>query len=196
VLGSHVLNLVYYLGGPPQWCSARVLQQGRPIGPADARPGNEGSGPLAGDEVHAMYGLNQGVVAYFDSVRGAGSQPSRFGLQILGTQGAIELSPGYLGPAFFLPDASWSPGKSGKRWIPISSAGVGKPEPLSDSGLQGGNLLAVRDLIDAVETCREPEVNMYEGYMTVEMIAAVFQSQCENRPVKFPLAQRENPLAS
>ncbi len=195
VLGSHVLNLIHYLGGAPQWCFARVFQDRRPIGPADAKPGNEGIGPLAGDEVHAMYGLERGAVAYFESVRRAGSQPSRFGLQIFGTQGVIDFSPGYLGPAFFLPDPTWSPGKSGKQWIPITSAGLGKPEPLADTGLHGGNLLAVRDLIDAIEGNREPEVNMYEGYVTVEMITAVFQSQCQNGPVQFPLVNRENPLA-
>ena len=195
VLGSHVLNLIHHLGGDPQWCFATVQQEGRPIQAADVKPGNEGIGPLAGDEVHAMYRLADGAVAYFDSKRRGGSNPSRFGLQIYGTEGVIDLAPGYLGPAYFLPDPSWSPGKTGKGWIPISSAGVGKPEPLADTGLHGGNLLAATDLIRAIETGREPESNMYEGRTSVEMITAVFGSQCQGAPVKIPLANRENPLA-
>jgi predicted dehydrogenase len=195
VLGSHLLNLIHHLGGAPRWCFARVLQEGRPIRHGDVKPGNEGIGPLAGDEVHAMFGLDRGAMAYFDSVRRTGPNPSRFGLRIYGTQGVIDLTTGYLGPAFFLPDPAWSPGKSAKGWIPITSAGLAKPEPLPDTGLHGGNLLAVHDLIAAIEACREPEVNMYEGHTTVEMITAVFQSQCHDGPVKFPLANRENPLA-
>jgi predicted dehydrogenase len=194
VLGSHVLNLMNYLGGDPQSCFATVLQDGRPIQARDVKPGGEGIGPLAGDEVHAMYRLSRGAVGYFDSIRRAGSNPPRFGLTIYGAQGVIDMSPGYLGPAYLLSDPSWSPGKSGKGWVPISSAGVGKPEPLADTGLHGGNLLAVSDLISAIEANREPEVNMYEGWTTIEMITAVFASQCQGTPVKFPLASRENPL--
>lgn len=194
VLGSHVLNLIHCLGGEPQWCFATVAQEGRPIGPADAQPGNEGIGLLAGDEVHAFYRLAGGAVACFDSKRRTGSNPSRFGLCIYGTEGVIEMSTGYLGPAFFLPDPSWSPGKTGKAWIPISSAGVGVPEPLADTGLHGGNLLAVADLIQAVESGREPEASVYEARMTIEMITAVFASQCAGGPVKIPLASRGNPL--
>lgn len=195
VLGSHVLNLMNYLGGDPEWCGATVLQEGRPIQPGDVKPGGEGIGPLAGDEVHAMYRLSRGAVGYFDSVRRAGSNPSRFGLRIYGTQGVIDMSPGYLGPAYLLADATWLPGKSGKGWVPISSAGVGKPEPLVDTGLHGGNLLAVKDLIGAIEAGREPESSMYEGRTTIEMITAVFASQREGGRVKIPLASRENPLA-
>lgn len=195
VLGSHVLNLTNYLGGDPEWCFASVLQGGRPIRAADVKSGGEGIGPLAGDEVHAMYRLSRGAVAHFDSIRRAGSNPPRFGLRIYGTQGIIDMSPGYLGPAYLLSDPTWSPGKSGKGWVPISSAGVGKPEPLADTGLHGGNLLAVKDLIAAIETGREPESNMYEARTSLEMIAAVFESQRQGGPVKIPLANRENPLA-
>jgi len=195
VLGSHVLNLMNYLGGEPQWCFASVLQEGRPICAADVKPGGEGIGPLAGDEIHAIYRLSRGAVAYFDTIRRAGSNPPRFGLRIYGTQGVIDMSPGYLGPTFLLADPAWSPGKSGKGWVPVTSAGVGKPEPLTDTGLHGGNLLAVKDLISAIENQREPEANMYEGHRSIEMIAAVFESQRLGGPVKIPLATRENPLA-
>jgi hypothetical protein len=35
---------------------------------------------------------------------------------------------------------------------------------------------------------------MYEARMTVEMIAAVFESQRQGRPVPIPLKTRVNPL--
>ena len=52
----------------------------------------------------------------------------------------------------FLPDPAWSPGRSKGQWLPVTSAGIGKPEPLTDGGLDGGNVLAVKDLLAAIET--------------------------------------------
>jgi len=194
VLGSHVLNLIAHFGGAPQWCFGSVLQEGRPITAADVRPGGEGIGLLAGDEVHALYRLAGGAVAYFDSVRNAKGNPSRFGLQIIGSEGIIEMGIGYLPWVNLLADSSWSPGRTGKSWVPVSSAGVGKPEPLTDGGLLEANVLAVQDLIAAIEHNRQPEASVYEALQSVEMIAAVFESQRQGQPVSLPLKTRRNPL--
>ncbi|NLX99438.1 MAG: Gfo/Idh/MocA family oxidoreductase [Rhodopirellula sp.] len=195
VLGTHVLDLTNCLAGPPQSCFATVHQDGRPIGKDDVKPGNEGIGPLAGDEVHAMYRLNDGATAYFDSGRNRGGKPSRFGLRVYGTEGAIEMGTGFLPPAYLLPTSSWSPGQSGAQWIAISSAGVGEPESLPNTSLHGGNLLAARDLIAAVEDDRQPFSSVREARTATEMIVAVFESQRTGGPVTMPLKNRENPLA-
>ena len=195
VLGTHVLNLVHHLGGDPLWCFGTVWQDGRPIRRQDVRPGPEGIGPLAGDEVHGRYGLKGGATAYFDSVRNAQGSPSRFGAWIFGSKGVIELHTRYLPVAYFLPDPGWTPGQSGKKWIPISSAGVGKPEPPGDGGLHAGNVAAVNDLIASIEEDRLPLANIHEARTATEMIVAVFESQRLGGPVTLPLENRENPLA-
>jgi hypothetical protein len=141
-----------------------------------------------------MYGMPEGVTAYFSSNRNAAGNPPRFGLQILGSHGVIEILTGYLPSAYFLPDPSWSPGRSGAKWTPISSAGVDKPEPLRGDG-EAGNVAACRDLINAIEQDRLPECSILEGRVTVEMIASVFESHCADTPVKIPLETRRNPLA-
>ena len=194
VLGTHVLNLTDHLGGTPQWCFGRVTQEGKPVTPDDVAPGPEGIGPLAGDEVHAMYGLEGGRTAYFDSVRNMGTGHPRFGLWIYGSEGVIRLTTGHLPGMYFLPDPFWSPGRSGKAWLPITSAGVDQPEPLSDGGLHAGNVLAVQDLIAAVEEDRDPQSNIYEARTAIEMIVAVFESHRLGAPVTLPLENRENPL--
>ena len=194
VLGTHVLNLVHTLGGDPTWCFATVRQGGRPIRKADVKEGREGIGPLAGDEVHAMYGLAGGAVGHFDSVRGAGGRPSRFGIRILGSKGVIEFYPGFLPPALLLRDSAWSPGRTRAKWLPITSAGVGKPEPLKDGGLLAGNVEAVKDLIRAIEEDGQPDSSIYEARTATEMIVACFESQRVGGPVTFPLKTRANPL--
>lgn len=193
VLGSHVMNLMHYFGGEPQWCLGSVLQGGRPITKSDIKQGNEGIGLLAGEQVSAVYGLDGGATAYFGSKRGAAG--NRFGVQIFGSKGVVEVLTGHLPSVQFLPDPAWSPGRTGKAWIPVSSAGPGKPEPLKDGGLLAGNVLACRDLLAAIENDRQPECSMYEGRTTIEMIAAVFESQRVGQRVDMPLKTRVNPLS-
>jgi predicted dehydrogenase len=193
VLGSHIMNLMTYLGGGlPDWCFSTVQQDGHHATREDVAPGNEGIGPLVGDNLAAMYGMSNGVTGYFASRRNMAG--GRFGLQVLGSKGMLEVVTGHLPAVHFLADPRWSPGRSGARWVPVTSAGVGKPEPLKDGGLHAGNLLACGDLLDAIENDREPECNIYEARETVEMIAAVFESHRLRRPVAMPLKSRENPL--
>jgi predicted dehydrogenase len=195
VLAGHMFNLIEHFGGKPRWCFGTVQQQGRPIRREDVGPGAEGIGPLAGDAVHAMYGLEGGAAAYFDSVRNAAGRPTRFGLTILGSEGIVQsFDTGHLPEMFFLGDSAWAPGRTGSRWVPISSAGIGRPEPLENRGLAGGNLLAVNDLIESVEQDRLPVSSVYEARQATEMIVAVFESQRLGKPVPLPLANRHNPL--
>ncbi len=195
VLGSHIMNLIHHLGGQPKWCCGHVLQDGQPITSQHVQPGAEGIGPLAGDTVAAMYGLDDHVTAYFGSHRNvAGERLGRFGLQIYGSEGIIEVLTGHLPPMHILRDSCWSPGRSEHRWLPITSAGVDQPEPLTDHGLHGGNLLACHDLLAAIEEDRFPECNVYEARTTVAMIAAVFESHRVDARVAMPLKTRQNPL--
>ena len=195
VLGVHMFNLMQYFGGDPLWCFGTVEKERKPISREDVQEGNEGLGPLAGDSVHAMYKLQKGPIGYFDSKKNAQGRPTRFGIQIFGSKGIVQMfNTGQLPETFFLPDSSWSPGRSKKNWIPISSAGVNKPETIDDPALHGGNVLAIQDLIASVEEDRQPKANMYEARWSIEMVMAVFESQRVGGPVTFPLKTRENPL--
>lgn len=196
VLGPHMFNLMCLFGGAPEWCMAKVLMNGKPAGKADVVEGAEGIGPLAGDEIHAVYRMSSGAAGYFDSFRNGARPPSRFGLEIIGSEGIIQMfDTGHLPAIFLLQDGTWSPGRSGKQWEPISSAGVGKPEPLADGGLAGGNVLAVMDLIAAVEEDRQPLASLDDARLATEMVVGVFESHRLGREVRFPLEVRRNPLS-
>jgi predicted dehydrogenase len=194
VLGTHVFNLIHQFGGEPEWCSATVLENDKPVEKNNVKLGKEGIGPLAGDHIRAMYGMNNGITAYFNSVRNAKGYPSRFGLMIYGSEGVIAMNTGFLPTVSWLPDSSWTPARTGKEWIPVNSAGPGQAESLKDTGHQAGNISAVLDLIAAVEDDRYPESSLLEARMAMEMIVSVFESHRLKRPVSFPLENRENPL--
>ena len=147
------------------------------------------------DNVGATYALPNEVLAHFRSVRRAAGNPNRFGLSIFGSEGVIKMTTGYLPSASFLPDGSWTPARTGKKWIPISSNGVGQAETLKDGGLHAGNVLAIRDLIAAVEQDRDPEASIRDARTAVEMIVALFESHRQGGArVTFPLLNRDNPL--
>jgi predicted dehydrogenase len=194
VLGTHIMDLIRLLAGDARWCHARVLQGDRPAAKADVREGGEGMGLVAGDNIHATYGFDHGVIGTFGTHKARHGAGSRFGLQVFGTKGVIQLTTGSLPAAYFLDDPSWFPGRSRKAWQEITSAGLGVPEPLRDGGLGQGNIWIAKDLIAAIEQDRQPAGSMYDGRAALEMILAVYESHRLRRPVELPLRTRQHPL--
>ena len=196
VLGSHLLNLIHYFGGAPLACSAAVLQDGRAVTLADVKEGAEGTGPLAGNQVHARFEMERGVPAFFDSVQNAGNTAAGFGVQLVGTKGIIDLRADEEPLAHLLAGSPFQPGKESRAWVLISSAGIGKPEPITDLGKQlSGHFISGRDLIAAIREDRPPLCSAQDGRVTVEMITAVFEShRLGGQRVTWPLAQRSHPL--
>ncbi|MGB8168729.1 MAG: Gfo/Idh/MocA family oxidoreductase [Chthoniobacteraceae bacterium] len=198
VLGSHVLNLSIHFSGKPVACAASVLQDGRPITRDDVKEGAEGVGPLAGNEVHARFETESRVPVFFDSVANAGAKTAGFGVQLIGTNGIIDFRMDSTPIAHLLPGSPFQPVNEPRTWTPISTAGVGQPEPLAtvkDDVMQ--HVTGGRDLIAAMRENREPLCSARDGRTLVEMITAVFESQRLNgQRVPFPLRVTGNPLAS
>ncbi|MHC4879790.1 MAG: Gfo/Idh/MocA family protein [Planctomycetota bacterium] len=195
VLGTHVLDMVHSIAGKPEWCRSQVFTSGRPSTRDDVFDGPEGIGPLVGDEVQAMYGLRSGATAYFASKKDAGTRPSRYGLQIFGSKGVLEIIEGTLPPVRYLNDPAWSPGRTSAKWQPVSSAGIGVPEPLTGPAYRARHTLAIQDLLAAIEQNREPIGNAPAARDVTEMIVSVFAAHIAGGPVSLPLKNRSNPLA-
>jgi predicted dehydrogenase len=199
VLGSHLLDMMADLGGEPKWCQAAVAVGGRPITRADAAEGPEGIGLIAGDSIAAMFGMADGPIGHFASVRDAGLKQPNFGLTIAGTLGAIHLWPDHVPHAYFRAAPLWRVDKD-FPWKPIGPEGLDSPLPEADVDRAAeratwGRRAAV-DLLDAIVEDREPETGMYAGRTTVEMITAIYASALTGMRIDWPLNVRANPLAS
>lgn len=203
VLGSHVLNLAAFFGGVPQAVTATLLQDGRPVTAADVQDGAEGIGRLAGNELHARFEMQSGHPFFFDSRQHARrrdtavDRPASFGLQIIGTEGVIDLRADQNQLAAIRLGSPFDPDfSSEQRWQPVSSAGINQPEPVPDlARLLSSQVLPGLDLLQSLQQNRQPLCDGEQGRQTVEMICSVFESHRLNgQRVSFPLQTRVNPL--
>ena len=195
VLGCHVLDMMVDLGGTPQWCEAAVTLGGRAITKADAVAGPEGIGLIAGDSLNAVFGLADGPIGFFSSVREAGLKQPNFGLTVVGTKGAIHIRPDQVPHAYLREAPLWRVDKE-FSWRPIGPEGLGLEVVAGDPDRQAQRVhwahLATTDLIDAISADREPETGMYAGRTVVEMTAAIYESSLSGTRIEWPL----NPLLS
>jgi predicted dehydrogenase len=194
VLGTHVMDLMRFFAGDARWCFASVRDKQEPVTEKHVRDGAEAIGPLAGDEIHAVYRFDGVTIGYFSTHRTRHGAAKRFGLQVYGSRGILTMTTGAVPEIWFVEDPSWQPGRSKAQWKRISSAGIDKPEPLEGPGLDYGNHLIVLDLIRAIETNTQPRGSMYDGRAALEMIMAIYESHRLNAPVELPLKNRKHPL--
>jgi len=198
VLGCHVLDLMVDLGGAPQWCQATVTLGGRPITKADAVEGPEGIGLIAGDAVSATFGLADGPIGSFASVREAGLKQPNFGLTVAGTKGAIHIRPDQVPHAYLREAPLWRVDRD-VPWKPIGADGLDTPLPEADvdraAERAGWGRRAAVDLIDAMAEDRQPETGMYAGRTVLEMTTAIYRSALDGTRVSWPLAASGSPLA-
>jgi predicted dehydrogenase len=195
VLGTHIMDLMRFFAGDPQSCFAQVRVNGHAVTKSDVRAGAEGIGPLAGDEVQAMYHFTGPTVGYFATDRARHGAAARYGLEIRGTKGILTTTMGAFPEVWFVEDPSWQVGRSKAPWKRITSEGMDKPEPVSDPNHRYGNRLIALDLIRAIETNSQPQGSMYDGRAALEMILAIYESHRHNAPVPLPLANRKHPLS-
>lgn len=186
VLGSHVMGTAIALAGAPRACTAGVYQNGKPVTKADVKEGDEGIGPLAGDEVHARFEMENGVPFFFDSIKDgrlkkpAYDDPASFGLQIFGNGGVIDLRMDQE------PFAWIQTGQEPRKAVLEDKALAKKVSSHELSGL---------DLIAAIQENRAPLCDAVQGRQIIEMISSVFEShRLDGRRVTFPLQTRVNPL--
>ena len=187
VLGGHGFNLATVFTGPATSCEATILVDGRPATKADIHAGDEGVGPIVGDEVHARYETRSGIPILFDSKKGVWTKGMPFGARLVGTKGVISLQVDEEPLAILERDG-------GK--IPITTGGVGKAEPITDIKLiNGEHHGAVRDLLAAIAEKRETLCGPEAGRETIELTLAVFASfAAGGKKVALPLADRQHPL--
>ena len=197
VLGTHVFDLVNAISGDPESCSAELRIQGRLVEGKDVQPGNEGLGPLAGDEVHARWRMKNGWSVTFDSIRGHGSKSTNFGLQIIGNEGIIDLKCDREPFAYFREGPPWTPGSHNIDWVPITSNGINQPETEQIRKSVHNHQAGLMDLTESVQSSHSPKCGLEQGISTVRFVQSVFASHLHGgKIIGFPLKIRKHNLSA
>lgn len=187
VLGFHILDLMRFFAGDPEWVFAEVLQHGRRISKADVYEGREPNGPMAGDQIDAMYGFSEGVKGYFETHRNLKDTLERFNLELYCSEGMITLRS--LKPVMLLEEPVFNPEKK-QKWQPLFI----KEWDAIDDKMHWCNQQIVLDLLHAAEQNRQPVASGEDGRWALEMILGTYASHLAGKPVDLPLKNRSHPL--
>ncbi len=194
VLGTHLFDMMRNFVGDPEWCSARILHDGREFTRADARNVKEQIGLVGGTEIEAQFSFPKGVMASFTS-RGALQQTAgQWGLELIGSKGVVRILMDVLPRVFLLDSGKWENSGKTDRWASL------KDDPTLDfnteqRGFGLANRRVVDDWLEAIRTKREPQCSGRAAVLALEMVMAVYHAGLSGRRVPFPLTQRGHPLA-
>lgn len=196
VLGCHVFNLFHYFAGKPRSCSGYLLKDGQPVTAKDIQPGAEGLGPLAANEIHARWHMDNGLIAHYTTFANDGSDKKGYAAHLVGTKGTISIQIDRDPVAWLSPGNPYDPTSKAEPRVPITSGGLNTKEHQPELIANVHNhALAIQDLIQSVDANRQPLCDAHQGAVTVEMICSVFESHRRGGAhVPFPLEERDNPL--
>ena len=201
--GTHMFDLMMAFAGEPRWASGHVTVGNRDATRDDAGQGTAPVGPVMGDSISAAFGFDEGVRGFFDStanlaVPGESSFDHLFGLSLECERAALELR--QPGDVYIYPAPRVLPDLDGLDWEKVQvpdwhGPPQRAPHPLSGNWLDTGNRILARDLIDAVETGREPLSGIRAVRFVNEMVQGVYSSHLsDGRRFLIPLTDRAHPL--
>lgn len=195
VLGTHVLDLMRLFAGDVLWAWGRVTQDERDLEASDVADGAEGMGASGGDGVAAYYAFRGGAAGTFESRRDQGRGIPLFGLTLYGTDGILSYRCDLSERLFFHPRPAYEPGGD-TEWTRLDAGCAETPADAPAACRRtdlSRNQQQALDLIESVETGRDPAANGADARAALEMIAAVAESHRLGARVPLPLANRENP---
>jgi predicted dehydrogenase len=194
VLATHQFDLVRFLAGEPEWCSARILQGGREVTLADVRAATEELGPIVGDEIEAMLAFPRGVNVHYTSRAKNAATAGPWGLEIIGSKGRARLLNDPNTQVFVLRSGRGSERGQTQEWIPLDGESAGPAA--TAGGTDGANRRVVDDWLAAIAEERESVCSGHAAMKSLEMIHAVFAAGISRGRVTWPLRVRSHPLGT
>ena len=150
------------------------------------RQPTEPVGTVRGTDIAAPILFDSGVHGYWASRLSDVTDGERFGITMFGSEGAIYMPLNKVpnDELFVTKSTSWT-----GEWKRV------EPPP-AERGLSRAyyNGVMAKDQMDAIEHGRKPLCAARDGLITMEMIAAIYQSAALGARVKFPLVDRFMPV--
>ncbi len=205
VLGSHLFDISRYFFGDPEWIFGHITTDGRKMVREDVCEPTEPVGPVAGDEIAALYGFSDGVRGYFESRRGVyDGNTVRMGISVAGSEAILSVRyddkrqlrlrrggyPVEEAGDFEVIDTPYLleiPGAQPLRF----------PDGVSGTGHYFAccNRYAAIDLLRAAEEGRKPLSSGGDARWALEMVFGIYASHLSGRALLLPLPYRSHPLS-
>jgi predicted dehydrogenase len=190
VLGTHLFDMMRFFAGAPRWCMSYIGVDDRPASKADVREATEPIGPVVGNQLNATFGFDRGVTGHFASVKNPGGNAGRWGIDLYGTKGIINVRQAPIPLVSVLQDPVWAPGLTKKTWGPLP----GLPDVQATENTVWHYQPIIDDLMAAIAEDRRPAYSVHDGRAALEMCMAVFEAPIHGGLVQFPLEERSHPL--
>jgi predicted dehydrogenase len=195
VLGTHLFDLMRLLAGDVAWCTARVLQKGHDITLADAHPATEGIGLIAGDDVYAQFGFQNGAIGTFTSNAKLRQNLTPWGIELIGSKATARILAEVYPTVYIRKQPQpWTPEGRNDQWQRLEGD-PGAKASAEERAFVPSNARVVDDWLNAIEHDREPVCSGRHGMKTLEMALAVFDAGLSRARVPLPLTKRTHPLA-
>ncbi|MGB9408729.1 MAG: Gfo/Idh/MocA family oxidoreductase [Terracidiphilus sp.] len=208
VLGTHILDLMTFFFGNPRSVISDISVDGRPAALADFHEPSEPVGPVAGDDIMAVFDFRDGIRGIFESRKGLRDRTREtitvMGLSVIGTNGTLSLRFDDRRPRDLkisrldvAPDDA-----AAYEVIPVRDDRVVPAAAPIDYSLCGrrdiprapmfveANRFAAWDLTRSIEETRLPVSNVYSARTALEMICGIYASHLDGKRIAFPLSDR------
>jgi predicted dehydrogenase len=191
--------MLRYFLGDPRWVVSHVTRDGQEMNASHVTKPTEPIGPVAGNQISAMFAFDNGAHGYFASRAADQTHELRFGTWIYGTKGVLFLANAIYpnGGLYILRSPAWLPDER-TSWQRVDVAPPNLPgsSVTAKAGQEIANALMVADLLRAIEQNGKPCCNEDDGRWTIEMVQGVYAAQKSGNRVSFPLRPRNHPLAA
>jgi predicted dehydrogenase len=202
-MGTHLFDWLRLLMGDPAWLFANIVQDGRPAQSADIVHSldlpypERDCGIVLGERAYSALALPGGIHAEVHFLAQPTADDIGYGFDIVGTEGTLALRRS-VGTEIFIQRGYHRGPLGAAPWetIVVDELADMVPKPSADAA---GERLAcqrriLRDLLASIAEDREPDSSGRDGRDALELVMAVWQSHREGKPVRLPLASREQPL--
>lgn len=211
VLGTHILDLQTFFFGAPEYVWADVTVAGRPIVKTDRTKTVEPLGPVAGDNIYAVFSFAGGIRGVFETRKGLYDYErgvNNMGISVAGTAGTLTMlfddrgdrslrisrSPAQPGGMDRFEDVLLREDRHIPGAAPLDYALCGQPDIPRAPFFLEANRFAAWDLMRSIEEDRLPVSNQYNARLAQEMIYAIYASHLARKVIDFPFTNRSHPL--